>query len=133
MCDIAIANTDGSTINFFKTETINPSGSTYFVAYDIATGATSNNSEGLSIQDPGWFSGSFVPAGVDTMRADNMPHNSREITISPLLVRVTGTSIALGSVLQGTTNFPLLAVTVTPSINEVVISPTWNRFYEKMI
>ena len=109
-------------INFFKTETINPSGSTFFVAYDIATGATSNNSEGLTIQDPGWFTGSFVPAGVDTMRADNMPHDSREITISPLLVSVSGTSIALGSVLQGTTNFPLLAVNVKPSINQVIIS-----------
>jgi len=109
-------------INLFKTETINPTGSTYFIAYDIATGATSNNAEGLTIQDPGWFSGSFIPAGVDTMRADNMPHNSHEVTVSPLLVRVTGTSIALGSVLQGTTNFPLMAITVTPSINQVIIS-----------
>jgi hypothetical protein len=109
-------------INLFKAETINPSGQTYFIAYDIATAATSNNSEGLTIQDPGWFSGSFVPAGVDTMRPDNMPHNSHEFTISPLLVRVTGTSIAQGSVLQGTTNFPLLAITITPSMNQVVIS-----------
>ena len=56
------------------------------------------------------------------MRADNMPHNSREVTISPLLVTVTGTNIAQGSVLQGTTNFPLLSIHVTPSINQVVIS-----------
>src|SRR5258706_3492725 len=84
-----------TTITLFKNETINPTGQTYFVAYDIATGATSNNSEGLTIQDPGWFSGSFLPPpGVDTMRSDNMPHNSREITISQLLVKSSGTSIA---------------------------------------
>ena len=76
----------------------------------------------MTIQDPGWFNGSFVPNGVDSMRADNLPHNSHEVTISPLLVRVTGTSIAQGSVLQGTTNFPLLAINVTPSINQVIIS-----------
>jgi len=109
-------------INFFKAETVNPSGSTYFIAYDIATQATSNNSDGLTIQDPGWFSGSFVPAGVDTMRPDNLPHDSREVTISPLFVRVSGTSLAAGSVLQGTTNFPLLAIRVQPSINQVIIS-----------
>ena len=109
-------------VNLFKPEVLDPTGQTYFIAYDFATGATSNNSEGVSIQDPGWFSGSFVPAGVDTMRADNMPHNSREVTISPLLVRVSGTSIAQSSVLQGTTNFPLLSITVTPSINQVIIS-----------
>jgi hypothetical protein len=113
---------NNTTITLFKPEVINPTGQTYFIAYDIATKATSNNSEGVSIQDPGWFSGSFIPAGVDTMRADNMPHNSREVTISPLLVTVSGTSIAQGSVLQGTTNFPLLAIHVTPSINQVIIS-----------
>ncbi len=109
-------------INLFKTETINPTGQTYFIAYDIATGATSNNSEGLTIQDPGWFSGSFVPNGADTMRADNLPHDSRQISISPLLVRVKGTSLAPASALQGTSLVPLLAVNITPSINQVIIS-----------
>jgi hypothetical protein len=109
-------------ITLFKPEQLSPTPQTYFIAYDIATGATSNNAEGVSIQDPGWFGGSFVPSGVDTMASTNLPHSSHEVTISPLLVRVTGTSIAQGSVLQGTTNFPLLAVTVTPSINEVIIS-----------
>jgi hypothetical protein len=109
-------------ITLFKSEQLSPTPQTYFIAYDIATGATSNNAEGVSIQDPGWFGGSFIPSGVDTMASSNLPHNSHEVTISPLLVRVTGTSIAQGSVLQGTTNFPLLAITVTPSINEVIIS-----------
>src|SRR5207302_551799 len=97
-------------INFFKTETINPTGQTYFIAYDIATGATSNNSEGLTIQDPGWFSGSFVPNGVDTMRSDNLPRDSRFVTISPLLVKVRGNSIAPPSALQGSAKIPLLAI-----------------------
>ena len=38
-----------SIVTLFKTETINPTGQTYFLAYDIATGATSNNSEGVTI------------------------------------------------------------------------------------
>ena len=42
-----VANTVA--VNLFKPETINPTGSTYFIAYDFATGATSNNSEGVSI------------------------------------------------------------------------------------
>ncbi|HVO32501.1 MAG TPA: hypothetical protein VMU17_01220, partial [Elusimicrobiota bacterium] len=115
-------NAKNTTITLFKTETLNPTGQTYFLAYDIATGATSNNSEGVSIQDPGWFNGSFVPAGVDYVRADNLPHNSRQISISPLLLKITGNSLAPTSVLQGQTGVPLLAITITPSINQVVIS-----------
>src|SRR5207253_1905781 len=109
-------------ITLFKNEQLSPTPQTYFIAYDIATGATSNNAEGLTIQDPGWFGGSFVPSGVDTMDATNLPHNSREVTISPLLVKVTGNSIAPASALQGTTKVPLLALTITPSINQVIIS-----------
>jgi len=56
------------------------------------------------------------------MSAANMPHNSHQITISPLLVRVVGQPLAPASVLQGDTKVPLMAVTITPSINQVVIS-----------
>jgi len=56
------------------------------------------------------------------MSTTNLPHNSRQITVSPLLVRVTGQSIALASALGGTLKAPFLSLTITPSINQVVIS-----------
>ncbi|MFA5975390.1 MAG: hypothetical protein WC859_04410 [Elusimicrobiota bacterium] len=110
-----------TTVNFLRTETLTPTPQTYFIAYDIALGATSNNAEGVGIQDPGWFNGSFIPAGVDAMLPDNLPHDSRKIIITPLTVRVTGRSLTPESALQGTTQVPLLAVTVTPSINQVIV------------
>ena len=71
---------NSAVVNLFKTEVLNPTPQTYFIAYDIAVGATSNNAEGVTIQDPGWFSGSFVgngTNGVDTVSSANLPHNSR--------------------------------------------------------
>ena len=105
-----------------KPQTISPTSQTYFVTYDIATGATSNNTEGLTISNPGYFAGSLSPAGVDSMAPLNFPTTSRKVTISPLLVSVRGNSIVPGSVLQGSSQVPLLAVTVTPSINQVIIA-----------
>jgi hypothetical protein len=116
------AQTKVAIVNLLKTELLNPTPQTYFIAYDIAVGATSNNAEGVTIQDPGWFSGSFVPNGPDTVSAANFPHNSREVTISPLFIKVVGTNLAPDSALQGSTNIPFEAITITPSINQVIIS-----------
>ncbi len=105
-----------------KDQLLSPTTQTYFVAYDIATGATSNNTEGLTIIDPGWFGGSFTPIGVDQMLPNGIPVESRQVTISPLTVRVSGQSLAPGSALEGEASVPLMSVTIQPSINQVVVS-----------